>query len=150
MLFSTLKIASILILASFFAQSSFAAEPTSSISLTIANIRNDKGQILLSVFNQAEGFPSDSTKTYRTYILEPQTPSLNLLIEDLSPGAYAIALVHDENGNLKLDTNLVGAPVEGYAASGVNKRFSAPRYSTSKFLLNKGTLNLVIEMKYLF
>lgn len=150
MLFSTLKIASILILASFFAQSSFGAEPTSSISLTIANIRNDKGQILLSVFNQAEGFPSDSTKTYRTYILEPQTPSLNLLIEDLSPGAYAIALVHDENGNLKLDTNLVGAPVEGYAASGVNKRFSAPRYSTSKFLLNKGTLNLVIEMKYLF
>lgn len=150
MLFSTLKIASILILASFFAQSSFGAEPTSSISLTIANIRNDKGQILLSVFNQAEGFPSDSTKTYRTYILEPQTPSLNLLIEDLSPGAYAIAMVHDENGNLKLDTNLVGAPVEGYAASGVNKRFSAPRYSTSKFLLNKGTLNLVIEMKYLF
>lgn len=148
--FSTSKIASILILASLFAHASFAAEPKSSISLTITNIRNDNGQILLSVFNQAEGFPSDSTKTYRTYILEPQTPSLSLLIEDMSPGEYAIALVHDENSNLKLDTNLVGAPVEGYAASGVNKRFSAPRYSSSKFLLKKGTLSLEIEMKYLF
>ena len=148
--FSTLKIASILILASIIFHASFAAEPKSSISLTITNIRSDKGQILLSVFNQADGFPSDSTKNYRTYILEPQTSSLNLLIEDLNPGEYAIALVHDENGNLKLDTNLVGAPVEGYAASGANKRFAAPRYSSSKFLLEEGTLILEIEMKYLF
>jgi uncharacterized protein (DUF2141 family) len=148
--YSIPNIASILILALIFPQATFAAEPNSNINLTITNIRNDRGQILLSVFNQAEGFPSDSTKTYRTYILEAQTPSLSLLIEDLIPGEYAIALVHDENSNLKLDTNLVGAPVEGYAASGVNKRFSAPRYSSSKFLLKKETLILEIEMKYLF
>jgi uncharacterized protein (DUF2141 family) len=55
-------------------------------------------------------------------------------LEDLSPGEYAIAMVHDENSNLKLDTNLVGAPVEGYAASGVNKRFSAPKVFIFKIL----------------
>jgi uncharacterized protein (DUF2141 family) len=139
----------ILLLAFCLAGSSRVTAQGSSLKLTISNIRNDKGQLLISVFNQPEGFPSDSTKAFRTYLIEAQTPAISFVIEDLNPGEYAIAVVHDENGNLKPDFNLVGAPVEGYAASGANKRFSAPKFSSSKFN-HKYDSNLAIEMNYLF
>ncbi|MBE0664118.1 MAG: DUF2141 domain-containing protein [Bacteroidales bacterium] len=145
----TLKILTILLLASYFTASSEVYYQGNNLALTISNIRNDKGQILISVFNQPEGFPSDSTKAYRTFQIEAQAPSVSIIIEGMNPGDYAIAVVHDENCNLKLDYNLVGAPVEGYAASVANKRFSAPKFASSKFTI-ENDLNLEIEMNYLF
>lgn len=128
----------------------YATEPKGSIDVTISNIRNNKGNILISLFNQENGFPADSTKVFKAYILDAQSNSLNLLIDELPPGEYAIAIVHDENENLALDTNLLGAPVEGYAASGKNKKFSSPRFESSKFRVKHDTVNLIIKLNYLF
>jgi uncharacterized protein (DUF2141 family) len=33
---------------------------------------------------------------------------------DIKPGKYAIAVIHDENCNGELDSNLFGIPTEGY------------------------------------
>lgn len=37
-----------------------------------------------------------------------------LVFRNLEPGRYAISAYHDENGNGKLDTNVVGLPVERF------------------------------------
>jgi uncharacterized protein (DUF2141 family) len=150
MQFPITKMITVILLTSTLTAGSMAGEPVGSINLTISNIRNDKGQILISLFNQPVGFPSDSTRAYRTYVIDAEERSISLRIENLHPGEYAIALIHDENQNLKLDTNLVGAPVEGYAASGANKRFSSPKFESSKFMLKNESLNLEIVMNYLF
>lgn len=126
------------------------AQPSGNIELTITNIRNASGQVLVSVFNREQGFPSDSTQAFRTYIVEAREPKLTLNINNLPYGEYAIALVHDENRNLLLDYNLVGAPVEGYAATGSNRRFSAPRFQFSKFSLESRIMRIEVRMNYLF
>jgi uncharacterized protein (DUF2141 family) len=36
------------------------------------------------------------------------------LFSDIKPGNYAIAVIHDENRNGELDTNMFGIPKEGY------------------------------------
>ena len=38
-------------------------------------------------------------------------------VNDLVPGTYAIALIHDENDNQRLDTGLFGIPKEGFCFS---------------------------------
>lgn len=126
------------------------AQQQGSIEITVSNIRNDNGWVLVSIFNQQEGFPSDSTKAYKTLKLEAKHPTISFNIKNLKPGEYAIALVHDENQNLVLDYNLVGAPVEGYAASGSNRRFSAPRFQSSKFRVRNEPVKMEIKMNYLF
>ena len=53
---------------------------------------------------------------------------------DIAPGAYALAVIHDENMNGKLDTNWLGAPTEGYGFSNDPKAlFSAPSFSAARF-----------------
>lgn len=126
------------------------ANPTGCIELNITNIRNNSGQVLISVFNQSIGFPSDGNKVYRYYVIETTYPTMLVLIEMLPPGDYAVAIVHDENRNLQLDTNILGAPVEGYAASGKNSRYSSPKFESSKFRVGYDTITKEIRMNYLF
>ena len=63
-------------------------------------------------------------------------PNTSCSFSNVEPGTYAIAVVHDENGNGKLDKNFVGVPSEGYGVSN-NKTYalSAPKWDESTFKL---------------
>jgi len=63
-------------------------------------------------------------------------PNTNCSFLNVEPGTYAIAVVHDENGNGKLDKNFVGVPSEGYGVSN-NKTYAltAPKWNESIFTL---------------
>lgn len=149
-MFSNLKISAVIFFAVHSSAFVLASDPKGSISLTITNIRSNKGEILISVFNQPSGFPSDSSRAFRTYKVEAKSPQVTLNIPVLPSGQYAVAIIHDENNNSELDTNLIGAPVEGYAASGSNRRFSAPRFEASKFEVSEKPVTLRVSMSYLF
>jgi uncharacterized protein (DUF2141 family) len=58
------------------------------------------------------------------------------VFEGLAPGAYAVAVVHDENGNGRLDKNFVGIPSEGYGVSN-NRTYAmaSPKWDESRFTL---------------
>lgn len=69
--------------------------------------------------------------------------------EDIAPGTYALAIVHDENMNGKLDTNWLGIPTEGYAFSNDAKALlGAPTFSAASFSYSTGNLDMTISMHY--
>ena len=51
------------------------------------------------------------------------------------PGAYAVAVFQDENGNGRLDRNPLGLPTEPYAFSNDVGRTSAPSYNSARIVL---------------
>ncbi len=64
------------------------------------------------------------------------------------PGTYGISAFHDENDNGKLDTNLVGYPIEDYCASrNARNMFSAPSFDDAKFVYKGGEKRLEAHMK---
>lgn len=105
--------------------------------------------ILISVYKQPTGFPTDTSRAYKYYIFPATSPELHVIFSDYTPGVYAIALVHDENSNGRLDTNIFEMPVEGFATQGKNQRFSAPRFSNTAIKIGPHTNNLTIRMNYL-
>lgn len=61
-----------------------------------------------------------------------------------------MAVVHDENGNQTLDSNILGVPTEGYGASN-NRTYalSEPRWDESRFELAAGEhRQLTIRLRY--
>ena len=46
-----------------------------------------------------------------------QGETAKFTFKDLKPGRYAVMVTHDENGNGKLDMNVMGMPLEGYGFS---------------------------------
>ena len=69
--------------------------------------------------------------------------------EEISPGTYALSIIHDENMNGRLDTNWLGIPNEGYAFSNDVKVFlAAPSFSVASFQYDGGIIDLTISLHY--
>ena len=72
-----------------------------------------------------------------------------LRFSGLPSGNYAIALIHDENGNNKLDT-FMGIPREGFGFSrNPAIRFGPPKFASANFAVTSGTADEAIKVKYL-
>ena len=69
--------------------------------------------------------------------------------EDIPPGRYALAVIHDENMNGKLDANWLGVPKEGYGFSNDAKGLmGAPSFDAASFRYREGSLGLTIRLNY--
>jgi uncharacterized protein (DUF2141 family) len=72
-----------------------------------------------------------------------------LRFDGLASGSYAIAMVHDENGNGRMDT-VMGIPREGFGFSrNPAIRFGPPRFHEAQFAVASGATDAAIRVKYL-
>jgi len=140
-------------LTSFVAATAFYAAPafsesSSTVLIEVSGFKNTRGTLNCRLFNKAADFPDgEGIVTLRVPITGPNT---SCSFSNVEPGTYAIAVVHDENGNGKLDKNFVGVPSEGYGVSN-NKTYalSAPKWDESSFTL--GTTEskaLLVKLRY--
>jgi len=74
----------------------------------ILNIRNSTGTIDCELFASPDGFPREFLRSaIVVMVLRIQETQARCDFEDIPPGTYALAVVHDENMNGKLDTSLL-------------------------------------------
>lgn len=101
------------------------------IEITINNIKNNKGTLLIGLYKE----PTNFLKTpFRYEKVKPVKGSVKAVFKNVMPGEYAISLIHDENNNGEMDKNMLGAPKEAYGVSNNAKNtFSAPDWSDAKF-----------------
>ncbi len=67
----------------------------------------------------------------------------------LPHGTYAVAVIHDENSNAKLDT-FAGIPREGFGFSrNPPIRFGAPRFAAARFAVESDAERQQIGMRYI-
>ncbi len=70
--------------------------------------------------------------------------------DGLPKGNYAVAVIHDENGNSRLDT-FAGIPREGFGFSrNPAVRFGPPRFEAARFTLDGGAETQQVRMRYIF
>jgi uncharacterized protein (DUF2141 family) len=107
-------------------------DAASSLRLEVSTLRNAKGTLNCRLFTDATSFPDgEGARTVRAAITGTQ---VTCVFDELPPGAYAVAVVHDENGNGRLDKNFLGIPTEGYGVSN-NRTYAAssPKWDESRF-----------------
>lgn len=128
----------------------FAQSSCPGIHVIIPNIINTTGNIACGVFNSPEGFPKKFLGSAKTVIIKKiEKTQTQCDFSDIPPGTYAIAVIHDENMNGKLDTNWFGLPKEGYGFSNTTiDEFGAPAFSVASFQYNGKDLNLSIKLEY--
>ncbi len=137
------------ILFSFFFLTFFMENPPqNTIQVTIHSLRNNTGLVYLSLYRSPDGFPSDPAKAVQSRQGRCKDNKLVFVLENIPPGSYAIAVIHDENEDGKMNTNLLGIPKEGYGASNDAKAtFGPPSFTDAKFE-HKTSTSLQIKMKY--
>ncbi len=71
--------------------------------------------LYVALFDTAEGFAAD--KSVAAQITPLRDGAAQLVFLGLPAGRYVLKLFADENGNAKLDTNMMGLPTERYGFS---------------------------------
>ena len=127
----------------------FSAEATGVISVQINELKNNSGYVAVSLFNNADAFPTNPEKAYRKLRSQIQNNVALVRFVDVPHGEYAVAVYHDENANGKLDTNFIGIPNEGLGSSNDAKgSFGPPKFADAKFTLKEDRKTLVIKVSY--
>ncbi|MEO8102712.1 MAG: DUF2141 domain-containing protein [Betaproteobacteria bacterium] len=115
------------------------------IDVDITGITEQKGEILVALFNQAEGWPRKGTGTTRA---RAQVGKVRVSFTDLPEGDYAVSVIHDRNSNGKLDANLIGMPTEPYGFSNdVAGKFGPPSFDQAKFRLDMAHQSISVRLK---
>ncbi len=136
------------VLAIAFTASPALSQSSSTISLEVSGFKNTRGTLNCRLFTKPADFPDgEGMVTVRVPVAGPTT---SCTFSNLEPTTYAVAVVHDENSNGKLDKNFVGVPSEGYGVSN-NKTYalSAPKWDESIFaLVPSESKTLQVKLRY--
>ncbi|MEP0917502.1 DUF2141 domain-containing protein [Leptolyngbya sp. DQ-M1] len=120
------------------------------LTVEINGLRNQKGIVCFSLFSGEQGFPNESDRAIASRSVEAKEASVSVIFDQLSPGKYAVAVIHDDNGDGKLNTGIFGIPKEGFGFSRNPKiGMSAPKFEETAVQVSGDGMKIQIDMNYL-
>jgi len=125
------------------------AAPVTRLDVAVDNVRSSKGLIRICLTADPDNFPGcvdDANALTRTIPAAMRTISF----PGLPQRGYALAVIHDENSNARLDT-IAGIPREGYGFSNnAAVRFGPPRFAAARFAVAGDAEMQQVRMRYIF
>ena len=116
------------------------------LKVEVQNISNSKGYVLIGIYNSPKGF-REPDKAVAHAKVTAKSGTLTVEIPNLPPGKYAAAIIHDANGNGKLDTNFLGIPSEAYGFSNnARGNFGPPDFQDCLFEV-KDNATITVRLK---
>ncbi len=126
-----------------------ATESPAALEVSISGLRNMKGNVLVCVTANPRFFPdcSKDPKSFRATV--PARDSAQVSFRGIAQGTYAIALVHDENGNSKMDMAIF-LPKEGFGFSRNPAIVTGPpKFKAAAFAIDAAEVSQQVKMKYM-
>jgi uncharacterized protein (DUF2141 family) len=116
------------------------------LTVTITDIREAKGFLMVALVNSDAAWNNQDKPVAAQKIAAAQD-EMKLQFKDLAPGAYAVQVMHDENGNNQLDTNFLGIPTEGYGFSNNPNVMRKARYDEARFDVGADAADITIRLR---
>jgi uncharacterized protein (DUF2141 family) len=124
------------------------AAPVGRLDVAMNGMRSAKGLLRVCLTADPDNFPAcvdDADAVTRSV----PAGERSVRFDGLPAGAYAVAVIHDENANHKLDT-FAGIPREGFGFSrNPAIGFGPPRFAAARFDLTGGTEKQQVRMRYI-
>ncbi len=123
----------------------------SAIEVDLTALRSSQGTVIACLTADPERFPKCRDDGQSRRMIRPANGVQRLVFDDVTPGRYAIAVLHDENGNGKADRAMTMIPREGFGFSNDAKvRLGPPKFDDAAFRVEGRDRHLKIRMRYMF
>jgi len=117
------------------------------LSVKIEGLKSMKGNLLFGLYNNGSNFP-DKKFALAGKVLPISSKTESFSFENLKPGKYAVAIIHDEDKDGGLSTNFIGIPKEGFGFSNnVMGIMGPPSFEKAAVILSKDKL-ITIKLRY--
>jgi len=123
--------------------------PKGEVDIRFEGLRSTKGMIRACLTRDPHYFPKcEKDPAARHASIAAAQADAQLHFGGLEPGDYALLVLHDENGNAKVDT-MLGIPREGVGFSRNPKlMMGPPPFRKVHFPVAQGTVKQVVRLKY--
>ena len=126
-----------------------ASAPPPTVEVSVTGLRNAKGQLLVCLTTNPKAFPDCSKDPAARTAVVAAGASVRIEFGHVPAGRYAISLIHDENGNRKMDMAIM-MPKEGYGFSrNAPVSFGPPKFDKAAFDVSGGDVVQQAKMRYL-
>ncbi len=122
---------------------------TGNLTVSVSGFENDRGQLRIALFNSEENYSNKEEPIipFNRGFASIEDNKAIWVFENIPFGEYAVKCYHDENGNEKMDKNILGIPKEKYGFSNNAKGNSGPPdYEEAKFIFNSEIINIEITI----
>lgn len=107
------------------------------------------GELRCAVWSDGDGFPSETGGSLAGVGSTREDGRRVCRFALAGAGAYAVSVMHDENGNDEVDRAWTGMPTEGWATSrNVVPRLRAPRFDESVIQVGTGETVISVTLHY--
>jgi len=125
-----------------FAQNTDTESKKVTIEITIDNLRNENGQVMLALHTKDTFMKG---KGIASVLATVEGNVAKGVFNDVAPGSYAILALHDENSNGRMDFDGSGMPLEDYGSTNNVMVMGPPTYEDAEFTVGDKNLNLTIR-----
>jgi uncharacterized protein (DUF2141 family) len=118
------------------------------IGVEVSQLRNRRGAVRAALYDRAATWLQQSGA--RASCSGPAAgPIFRCSFGPIPPGQYAIAILHDEDGDGQMDRDWIGVPQEGYGFSNdAAVVLSAPGFGSAAFQHERADLTIPIRVRY--
>jgi uncharacterized protein (DUF2141 family) len=112
-----------------------------------SGFKSGGGQFIMNVFATKAGYPLDSSKALHKVTGEVTHDTMEIRVEGIPFGNYAVTVLHDEDKSGKMTKGFLGMPKEAIGISN-NPRsyFGAPDYEDAVFPLKENNITISINL----
>lgn len=126
-----------------------AEQPGVSLEVAVSGLRSKDGYLLACLTANPKLFPGCAKDPKAQKLRVPAADAAHLHFTGVLPGTYALAVLHDENGNGKIDMTLF-LPREGVGVSRNPKpRMGPPSFKSAAFAVDSSDVSLAVTMQYI-
>ncbi|MET0179808.1 MAG: DUF2141 domain-containing protein [Novosphingobium sp.] len=126
-----------------------APPSTGEVSVRVSGLRSERGLVRVCLTRERAAFPDCRKDPDARRLSVPAGDRAPIRFSALPAGRYAVALLHDENGNGRSDMALM-MPREGFGFSrNPAARFGPPKFAKAAFEVGDNEVIVSIRMRYL-
>jgi uncharacterized protein (DUF2141 family) len=118
------------------------------IEVEVTGLKVAKGTVRVSLYTARDWLDDKGIVAKAT--AKATGPTAKVAFDDVAPGRYGIALIHDEDGDGDMTYTFLGLPAEGFGFSNnVRPVLSAPDFDDAAFDLKEPGVKLVIALVHM-
>ncbi|MGH8421763.1 MAG: DUF2141 domain-containing protein [Pseudomonas fluorescens] len=115
------------------------------LTVALHGIRVQTGKVRIALVDSQVAWDGKA-QPVKGEAVAPTGETMTFSFKNLKPGTYAVMVTHDENGNGKLDTNLIGMPIEGFGFSNNPQVMRKPTWEEARFDLGETAAAIDINL----
>lgn len=115
------------------------------VLVEVRSVDSEQGQVLVALFDSEDTWLKRPLRGLR---LDAKRGVVTGTFGDLPPGDYALSVVHDRNGNGRMDSNALGIPVEPFAFSNnATGSFGPAKFAQARLAVGAAGTTVVLDLQ---